>query len=654
MKNIYLVQINDIYAGSQDSSYIPYATGCIEAYCLQNPLIAATFAFQKIIYRRRDVGEIVSGLHDPFMVLFSCSVWNTQYNLTLARAIKETFPACYIAFGGHHVSSAEGYLEKYPFLDFMAHREGEEPIAGLLECLALGNDFSGVPNISYRDADGNAVTTQYVPQTGSDYPSPYLTGVFDDIMQDDIAFSVLLETNRGCPNACAFCDWSTLKSKVRLFPIERVFAEIDWMVRHKIEYIYCTDANFCLFNRDKQIVDYVIDCHQKFGYPKFFHVNFTKTHQELVFDVSSKMIRCGLAKAQTVALQSMSPEVLKNIGRTNFSAEHFQYLMEKFAQEGIATYTELILGLPGETIDSFCEGICTLLERGQHFAIQVYPCELLPNSEMGQKAYRDRFRIGSIRVPFRLIHTVFTEDPDTVTEYAEFVTSTYSMRKEEWAASFLFASYIQGMHNLGLLRAVAIYLRYAHDVSFLRFYRELIAYSAAHPRLLLGRLYARIMTLCDGFIAGENAFVALCEDTGRILWGFDELLYLYAYKELDTFYSEIRDWAVQTFGESDPLTQLIGYQKDIIKKIGQPLVQIRASYDFYGFFRRVYLNDPIPLEKKEILLQIEDAHPVSTFAQFARETVWYGRNRREPDYTSGFYPIRELSTEQSINTENAL
>lgn len=647
MKNVYFVQINDIYAGERENTYIPYAAGCIEAYCLQSPLIASTYAFGKIIYRRRPLADIVSGLQDPFMVLFSCSVWNTQFNLALARAVKEAFPACYITFGGHHVSSNENYLRDYPFLDFITHREGEESTAALLEHLASGTALNDVANLSFRDADGNVVTTRYEPQTGTDYPSPYLTGVFDDIMQDDIDFSVLLETNRGCPNACAYCDWGTLKSKIRLFPLERVFAEIDWLVERNVEFVYCADANFCLFGRDEQIVDYIIECNRKYGYPKHFHVNYTKNRQEFVFDVSSKLIRFGLSKAQTIALQSMSREALQNVGRRNISTEHYQFLLQKFAQNNIATYTELILGLPGETFDSFCEGICSLLESGQHFAINVYPCELIPNSEMGSKAYRDYYKIGSTFVPFRIMHATNMEDPNEITEYAEFVTSTYSMCREEWADSLLFAAYIQGLHNLGLLRAVSIYLRYAQGVSFLEFYRKLTAYSAAHPQLLLGRLYARILSLCRGVVAGENEFVIECEDTDHILWGYDELVFLYAYRELDVFYREIRDWIAETFGGSDLLQQVIAYQHDVIKKIDQPVVQIRAAYDFYDYFRHVYLNDPIPLEKKEILLEIRDAHPVHSFAQFARETVWYGRNRREPDYTSGFYPIRDLSDEQT-------
>ena len=82
---------------------------------------------------------------------------------------------------------------------------------------------------------------------------------------------------------------------------------------------------------------------------------------------------------------------------------------------------------------------------------------------------------------------------------------------------------------------------------------------------------------------------------------------------------------------------LFDYQYGIIKKIGAPKVCITSEYDFYTYFERMYRNDPAPLEKKRIRLTAEDPSPVRSFAQLARETVWYGRNRRETDYSSSHY-----------------
>ena len=113
-------------------------------------------------------------------------------------------------------------------------------------------ELNDIDNISYRE-DGKVITTKYVSQTTTDFPSPYLTGVFDDLLDDGVNFSAVFETNRGCPNQCSYCDWGEPKTKVRLFPMEPIKAEIDWFAEHKIEFIYAADANFGLFSRDIEI-----------------------------------------------------------------------------------------------------------------------------------------------------------------------------------------------------------------------------------------------------------------------------------------------------------------------------------------------------------------------------------------------------------------
>ena len=636
-KNVYFVQANSIYGSDKKTVYFPYAVGCIQAYCQQDPVIAAHYNFRKITYYRMPVAVFTESLEDPFMVLFSCSVWNAEYDKTAAAAVKKRYPDCHIVFGGHSISADGAFLTQYPYIDFLVHRFGEEPTADLLKALVNSSSFAQIPNISYRDADGTAKTTAYVQQTGTDYPSPYLTGVFDDLMEDGITFSALLESNRGCPNSCSFCDWSSLRSKVRLFPMERVKAEIDWFVRHKIEFVYCADANFCLFSRDAEIMDYVADSKKQYGYPKVFRVFFTKNKFDFVFDIGKKLVENGLDKAMTVSFQSMNPEVLVNVGRRNISAEDFRRLMLRYNENNISTYSELIIGLPGETYDSFCEGLCAMLENGQHFAVNAYPCELLPNSEMGQPWYIQKYQIKTIRIPFHVIHSSAEGQSDEITEYGDYIVATYSMDENDWVRTNIFSNYVQGLHNLGLLRAVAIYCRNELNVPYASFYRALIERSATCEDTILGKLYRTIQRLCIGVLEGRNAFVAPVPDTDGLLWGFDEILFLEAYRDFPDFYREIREWILSEFGNFEALDALLAYQQDIIKKIGICDISITSGYDFYSYFNRIYQNETAALEKKQMRLTVKDPMPVASFAQLARETVWYGRNRRETDYSSSHY-----------------
>ena len=638
-KNVYFVQANSMYGSDKKTVYFPYAVGCIQAYCMQDETIANAYAFQKIVYYRKPIRELTEELDSPYMVMFSCSVWNAEYDKAAAAAVKEKYPDCRIVFGGHSISADGAFLTQYPYIDFLIHRFGEEPTAALMKALISGDSLAEIPNISYRDPDGAIRTTAYAPQTGTEYPSPYLMGVFDDLMEDGISFSGLLESNRGCPNSCSFCDWSSLKSKVRLFPMERVKAEIDWFVRNKIEFVYCADANFCLFSRDAEIMDYVAVSKKKYGFPKVFRVFFTKNKFDFVFDIGTKLVKYGLERAMTISFQTMSPEAMANVGRRNISTEDFRRLMLRYNSHQIPTYTELIIGLPGETYESFCEGFGTLLENGQHFAVSAYPCEILPSSEMGQPWYLEKYQIRSLRIPFRAIHTTPGEQEDDITEYGDYVIATYSMNETDWVRTNLFSDYAQGLHNLGLLRAVAIYCRNELNVPYASFYRMLIEDSASRAEGVLGRLYRLIHGLCYGVLEGKNAFVATVPDTEGLLWGFDEILFLEAYRDLSGFYREIGTWLQERFGDFEALDALLRYQQDIIKKIGKTEIVITAEYDFYTYFNRIYQNETAPLEKKPIRLTVKDPSPVASFAQLARETMWYGRNRRETDYSSSHYSI---------------
>ena len=639
MKNVYFVQANNVYGTEVKNTYIPYSVGCIQAYCQKNEIISSEYRFGKFIYTREAPEKVIELLDNPFMVLFSCSVWNTEYNKTVAKAIKEAYPSCLITFGGHNVSNNENYLRDNDFIDFLTHRFGEEPTEGILESLATGKSLDEIPNISYRNEAGEIVTTAYAPQTGTDYPSPYLEGTFDEILKDDIVFSALFETNRGCPNSCSFCDWGSLKSKVRLFPMERVFAEIDWFVEHKIEFVFCTDGNFCLFNRDEEIADYIVHCKNTYGYPKMFRVCFTKNKFDFVFDIGTKFFKNGLDKAQTLSFQSMNEQVLKNVGRKNISTEKFRELMLKYNEINISTFSELILGLPGETYETFCEGVNILIENGQHYAINIYPCELLPNAEMGQKAYQEKFGIKSTRVPFKLIHSNEGQKKDDIVEYSEYITSTDAMSEEEWAKSLLFASYIQGLHNLGLLRALAIYYRHEHNLSYNDFYNKLLSYSKESKGTLLNTVYERISKLCLGIISGSNELVATCEGLGDVLWGFDELIFLEFYKNLEVFYKEVKECFKGIDENDDVVDALFKYQLDIIKKIGVEHPVISSEYDFYSYFNNIFLGGYEKLIKNKTTIAVEDGVVVKDIHEFAREIVWYGRNRRATDYTSTNYKV---------------
>ena len=228
MKNVYFVQVDVAASLGAQNAYLPYTAGILAAYAWSSEIVKKECVFKEFIFLREKIDAVVSRMENPAIIAFSNYVWNTEYNKALAEAVKEKYPHCLIVFGGHNVPDDFSYLEECDAIDILIHGEGEEPLKKLFEVFLQNEQLQSVPNISFRKKDGSFFKTfTRLPKT-LDYPSPYLDGWFDDLIEKhpEITFNAILETSRGCPHRCAYCDWGLLKSKVRLFPLERIQAEI--------------------------------------------------------------------------------------------------------------------------------------------------------------------------------------------------------------------------------------------------------------------------------------------------------------------------------------------------------------------------------------------------------------------------------------------
>jgi len=638
-RNVYLVQANPVYGETEKNVYIPYAAGCIAAYAWSDETIKENFNLGRFIYTRENIDAALVSLVNPILVGFSCSVWNMEYNKVFAKKLKDFYPECIVLFGGHHVSRDAENLLEFPLVDVLVHGGGEEAFQDILLHLAGNKPFNDIPNISYRTPDGSAFSTGKKISLTADYPSPYLEGYFDEILKDNIKFSAIIETNRGCPNRCAFCDWGDLKASVRLFPKEKINRELNWIANKKIDYIYCGDANFGLFDRDIEITDLIAKLKKTKGYPQRFRVNITKNINEVVKKIIKKLNDNSLDKSLPLSFQSLSPIVLENIGRKNMDLNYFKKLMALYNQLCVSTSSELILGLPGETYESFCEGICTLLECGQHKSISVYACELLPNSQMGSADYIRCHGLKSVKTPYYQIHCDITESSNDIQEYSEFVVATNTLTQKDWVRTVLFSCYIQSLHNLGLTRAVAIYLRYEMQVSYLSFYSDLIRFFKETQSTLVNKVYNDVNAMAQGVVDGKNAWAWESKKFGNITWGFEEIIFLELASNLQVFFKELILFLDRYQIEQDLYANLLYYQQSIIKQPNGNSISIDPEYDFYNYFENIYRGEYTPLKKNKNSMIIFDEKPVDNWDDYARESVWFGRREEATLYTGSKYDI---------------
>lgn len=620
MKNIYFVQVGFEFDGSV---YLPYAVGTIIAYCQKDAEIKSEYNFSDIIFKREKLSTAMDKIADPYIVAFSCSVWNMEYNKTLAKMIKEKYPECIIVFGGHSVSEDASLLEAEDYIDILMFGEGETVFASMLKNLSADR-LGDTDNIAYRHENSIVKTPRSYCKSLEELPSPYLSGIFDRIISENegMEFLSVLETNRGCPYSCAYCDWCAGK-KMRHFPLEKIKAEIEWLSENKIAYCFCADSNFGMFDRDVDIAHWLIEAKKKNGYPEVFRPCYEKNSADRVFRICSALNSVGMDKGATMAYQTLSDEALGNIGRKNLTMEHFSSLMQRYNEAGIPTYSELILGLPGETKESFCKGICRLLENGQHNSVSVYHCEVLPNSELALPEFIEKHKIEVIKVAFNHIHSAPKKDEE-VKEYSYLVRSTATMSREDWVNTNLFSICVQCFHSLGLLRFFAMYLHTESKKSYFDFYSELLEYILTGSGRL-NKLWYTFKEKYETSLRGDWNYYN--EKFGNVTWFFEEGAFIEVVDNYEEYMKELIPF-LKRFGIEDNLfNQLLLYQKLLLRKPYDKESSVKFDYNLSEYFENITECKSAILEKKDTVVSVIPKTQYNNVADYAKENVWYGRRR---------------------------
>lgn len=622
----YLVQVG---VSGTSPCFLPYSVGCIAAFLKSDAEIMEHYEVPDVIGVRETIDKVMKRIVSPKFVAFSCVTWNLEYSKVLAQEVKKRYPKAIIIFGGHSVPAGGRFLEEYDYIDYLMHNEGEETTALFLKALKNGTSLHQVPNLSFRE-NGEIITTRVChPADISGYPSPYTMGIFDHFMKEfpDVEFHTTIETNRGCPYTCAYCEWCFTK-KVRQFPMEKIKAEIEWVCKNKIPYCYCADANFGIFDRDVEIAEFVIEQRKKYGYPHVFKPNYAKESDDNVFEAGRILNTNGADKGVTLAYQSVDYETLKNIGRKNFTLESFANLDARYTEAGIPTYTELILGMPGETYESFSKGICGLLESGQHNSMLVYECQVYDNSPMGDPEYKKKFGIQTSKIPIFGIH--YNPDFSGVQEYFDVITGTNSMPKQDWVKSFMFAITLQAFHHFGLLKFFALYLRHEKNVPFYDFYNGLIDYIFSAKGTYLNELFTELYDRKSDTDKAQWTYQK--EKFGKVGWYFEEGAFLELVYHWDEFWSDILPFLKSFEYDEGVFEELLEYQKSMIRKPGVTEFTVESDFNFYDYFMTITKGQHSPLKKIRSRLKISSDIEINSWEDYAKMVVWFGKRHQVSMY----------------------
>ncbi|WP_437751023.1 B12-binding domain-containing radical SAM protein [Sorangium sp. So ce1389] len=413
--------------------------------------------------------------HGPGVVLFSDYAWTLKSHLCISKMLKAASPEFVTVHGGPsvpaHAEELSRFLAQHDHIDVAVRGEGELTTAELLKALASspGRPAAGlhrlreVAGLTFRDPASETGLTRTADRPRAVdvniFPSAYLSGSFDGCRKDQLVAAVL-ETNRGCPYGCTFCDWgSATLQKIRTFDLERVRGEIAWIAAHRIPIIWCADANFGILERDVEIARMVADARRRHGFPRQLLVSYAKNATARLAEIVRILRDADVAAEGVLSMQTTDEATLSIVRRSNIKTRKYDELVDVFRDLKLPVTTDLMTGLPGSTVDSFAGDLQHCIDRA--VPARVFHAQVLPNSPMAEPAYREKYRIE-------------TDESDNV-------VSTFSFTRDDLQSMRRLYDAYRLYETSGVLFYLLRYLQWDHGIQAVDFLRRLVAALDADP-----------------------------------------------------------------------------------------------------------------------------------------------------------------------------
>jgi len=637
------VQINN---GFSNHYYLPYSIGLLQAYVLHNSKEPNRYDFQTTIYKRWLLNECVAKLRNQDVVLFSTYVWNENISLAIAREIKKLNNEILIIFGGPSVpDNAYNFLNKNRFIDMAVHQEGERIILDILDQFP-SLEWSRIPGISYLKND-TMINNPSLPRmrTFEGCPSPYLSNTLDNLIIENPNEKWLAswETNRGCPFSCTYCDWgSATNSKVARFEMKRLYAELDWFSKMKIEFIFCCDANFGMLPRDYDLVKYAAKVKSQTGYPHVLSVQSTKNARERSYKVQKALFDYGLSKSINIAMQSTDLHTLKQIKRDNISLEDYRDLQIRFTNDGIPTYVDFILALPGDTYEKFSNSISDLIVSGQHNRIQFNNLSILPNAEMAQKDYLEKYQLQTVEAPIVNIHGSLDETPkDGIFETQKLVISSKDMPIRDWIKTRIYASTSEFLYFNKILQIPCLLVYAKHpNISYKNIFEKFIEINDENNFPTITYVNSLFTEHAINITKGKAEFI-YSEKWLKIYWppGEFAIIRLFSEDKIKNFYEESIEVLCNLIDDvkyNQIIEEAVWFNYELLRK---PMVKNNVNFSMHYNIEEFYLN-ALKGKDTKILSGTFDVkinrsnEAIMDWQDWARKILWYGHRRGDYLYTT--------------------
>lgn len=293
----------------------------------------------EIKQRPVDIAEVILA-EQPRIVGLGVYVWNVGLATELVRILKALAPSLTIILGGPEVSHETEAQEICQSADYVITGEGDLVFAKICAQILNGHQ----PPAKILPAP---------PPAATNLISPYRLYTDSDIANR----TLYVEASRGCPFSCEFC-LSSLDVPVRQFPLDAFLDELRLLLDRGARQLKFVDRTFNLVESvGGRILQFLLEQYRP---GNFFHFEMVPDRLPESLRQIIKQFPPGTLQFE-VGIQTFNEEVASRISRRqNYRRleENLRFLRE---ETGVHVHADLIVGLPGESLESFASGFDRLI-----------------------------------------------------------------------------------------------------------------------------------------------------------------------------------------------------------------------------------------------------------------------------------------------------
>lgn len=499
---------------------VPYLWMTLHSYFKRNSANPEAWQWLEPVYSpfaespEQLVDQIVS--QTPDVVGISCYIWNSALTLWVAEQVKLKLPSVKIIAGGPSLNywKHQDWFKTYWYIDLVCNYNGygEPFITSYLDGLPNKQiPYAVYPDLGrhvWNESSAKIVVKEFK------WPMPYKDNIeyLKRFKVKHAATKGIVDTSRGCPYACVFCEWGGgTSTKVSFRPLAETLEELEIMFQVlQPKYVDINNANFGVVKDDLVAAEKICELHAKYNCVQ--DVNMygpTKSNKPRLKQILSLFAKSGIIQDMKLSVQSTDKKILENIKRIDMPHNEQKELFMSVAEENnIQIKFETILGLPGETTETFYQTAADLVDDQAH--PMMYEWIMLDSSPAAREPYFSDMKIITKQIKFSrnayLNHTKPKKDEvlgdigfrniihDTKfvnMELPKYVVGTYSYTPEEWVEMKMARHVFYTLYKTHLiqpyirhLKSIGVPINEFFKRSFREFFLRIPQVKIAHDTML--------------------------------------------------------------------------------------------------------------------------------------------------------------------------